>query len=120
LVVALGIGDCLLAVAPVCQGEDEVAHVPVNVFLLLQPFNVEVRYGHGEAVVKANASKRKRHAETRHSRYILSDGDAVGVECVQQLVGEHQVHDTFLVDAWAKVLVVAAGEAPEKLAMLMI
>ncbi|KAI7092158.1 1,4-alpha-glucan-branching [Hortaea werneckii] len=53
LVVGFGVGDGFFAVATVGQGEAEVAHVPVDVLLLFQPFDVEVRYGHGESVVES-------------------------------------------------------------------
>lgn len=46
LVVRLGVCDGLLAVAPVGQSEHEVAHVPVNILLFLQPLDVQVRNCH--------------------------------------------------------------------------
>jgi hypothetical protein len=110
LVVGLRISDSLLAVPPVRQCESEVAHIPVDILLLLQPLDVEIRNGHRESVVESYSAQRQRYAETRHARHILSNSDAAGVQLVQQLVGNHQVHDTLLVDSRAKVLVVATGE----------
>ena len=47
LVVTLRVGNGLLAMPPVCQGKDKLAHVPVDILLLLQPLDVEVRHSHG-------------------------------------------------------------------------
>src|SRR5690242_8472903 len=59
LIVGLGISDCLLTVPPVCQCEDEAAHVPVDVLLLLQPLDVQIRHSHCQSVVKSNSTQRQ-------------------------------------------------------------
>lgn len=57
LVVALGVGDGLLAVATVREREGKVTNVPLVVGLFLQQLDVHVRNGHGESVVEADSSQ---------------------------------------------------------------
>jgi hypothetical protein len=97
-------------VPPVCQCEIEGTHIPIDVLLLLQPLDVQVRYGHGKSVVESYSAQRQRDAETGHAGHIFRDGDTVGVQLVQHLVGNHEVDHTLLINARAEVLVVAARE----------
>lgn len=56
LVVTLSIGDRLLAVSTIDQGEGKVAHVPVAVLAFLQELDVHVGNGHGQTVVEADTT----------------------------------------------------------------
>ena len=56
LIVALGVGDGLLAVAAVGEGEGEVADVPFVIGRFLQELEVHVGDCHREAVVEADTS----------------------------------------------------------------
>ena len=52
-----------------------------------------VRDIHLEAVVKAVAAVLHRHADARHTAHLLGDGDGIGVDLVDQLIGESEVHN---------------------------
>ena len=56
LVMRFRVGNCLLSMPPILQCEAQIAHVPVDVFLLFEPLNVEVGDGHGQAVVEADSA----------------------------------------------------------------
>lgn len=93
------------------EGEAQLTHVPVNVLLLLQPLDVQVRYCHGESVIESYSAQTQLDAECRHAAHVLGDGDTIRVERVQQFVGQHEVYHSIFIHTRAKVLVVAAAEA---------
>lgn len=115
LVVALGVGDGLFAVATVCQCERKVANVPLAVGLFFQQLDVHIGYGHGQSVVEADSSKRMRETQCGHARDVFCDGDTLGVELVQHCVGKGQVSDALLIDTGAEVLVIATREAAKSM-----
>jgi hypothetical protein len=94
------------------QGKGQSAHIPINILLLLQPLDVEIRNCHGQSVVESYSAQRERHTETWHAGHIFRDGDNTGVGLVQQLVREHKVYNSFLVHRGAEVLVVTTAETP--------
>lgn len=65
------VGDRLLHPTPVSQREDDVAHVPILIPVLLQQLNPLVGDCHGQAVVEAQATFADWPAQTRHTGYIL-------------------------------------------------
>lgn len=109
--MAFGVGDGLLAVSSVGQCEGQTTHVPFIVGFLLQPFDVHVWDGHGESIVESDTAECVWETQSRHAGHILGDGNAIGVELVQHVVGEGEVCHTLFVDAGTEVLVVSAGEA---------
>jgi len=96
------------------QSMGEVTHVPFDILLLLQPFDVEIWNSHGKPVVKSKSTEGQRHTETRHTGDVFGDADAIRIYLVKHLVGEHEINNTLLVHTWTKVLVVATRESPER------
>lgn len=106
------VSDGLFTVPSVGQSVSEVAHVPLDVLLLLQPFDVEIWNSHGKSVVKTKSTKGQGHTETRHTGYIFRNCNTIWIDLVKHLISEHEVNDTFLVNTRSEVLVVAARESP--------
>lgn len=93
------------------QGEADVAEIPFFVLLLLEDLDPHVGDGHGESVVKANAAEGEGQAQGRHSRDILGHGYHIGIQLVEELIGQHEIHHRLLVHTGTKVLVVATRES---------
>ena len=108
----LGVRDSFLAVPPVGEREAQPAHVPVDILLLLQPLDIQIRHRHRESIIKPHPSQTQTHTQRRHARHVLRDGDAIPrVQRMQQLVGKHHIHDAVFVHARAEVLVISPAEA---------
>jgi hypothetical protein len=86
LIMALCIGDAFLAVAPVHECVDDIAHVPCIIRRVFEELDPLVWYGHGKSVIKTNAAHISRDTKKRHSRNIFGDGDNIWVECVQSVI----------------------------------
>lgn len=111
MVVALAVSNRLFAMSSVGQGEADVAEIPFFVLLLLEDLDPHVGDGHGKSVVKANAAEGEGQAKGRHSRDILGHGYDVGVQLMEELIGQHEIHHSLLIHTGAKVLVVATRES---------
>lgn len=96
--MTLAVSDAFLSVSPVCQREADVGQVPILVFLFLQDLDPHVRDGHGQTIIKSHASQGQRHAQSWHTRHILGNSDALGVDLVEHFVGEHEINHRLLVD----------------------
>mmetsp|Transcript_11978 Transcript_11978/g.25167 ORF Transcript_11978/g.25167 Transcript_11978/m.25167 type:complete len:437 (+) Transcript_11978:306-1616(+) len=111
LVVALGVPDGRLERAAVLHAEHQVAHVPaVVVDPLLHHLHPLVGDGHLQAVVEPDAALDHGAAEGGHAGHVLGDGDALRVERVQHVVGEHEVRHALHVGVHSEVLPVVARE----------
>mmetsp|Transcript_10693 Transcript_10693/g.29307 ORF Transcript_10693/g.29307 Transcript_10693/m.29307 type:complete len:435 (+) Transcript_10693:1707-3011(+) len=108
--MGLSVPHAWLSIPPVGQRVHQIAHVPVLIVPCLQRLNPLVCNSHLQAVVKAHASLLPWTAQSGHARNVLTDGDAVGEDIVQQVVHQHEVHHRIHISVQAKVLVVVAGE----------
>ena len=111
LIMTLSIRNRLLAIPPIRQRMTQRAHIPLDILLLLQPLNIQIRHRHRQPVVEPYPTQAERHTQRRHAAHVLRDRDRVRVEGVQHFVREHEVHDAVFVHVGAEVLVVAARKA---------
>ena len=112
LVVALAVGNRLLTVPSVCERPANATNIPVFVLGLFEDLDPHIRNGHGQPVIEADTTEREGETQSRHAGHILGDGDDLGVQPMKHLVSQHQIHNAFLIDLGAKVLVISSGEAP--------
>ena len=108
LVVTLGIVDGLLVGPPVGQFPEDGRRFPVLVLLLLDGLDPEVGDTHGHAVVKADAPVLELGRQTWHAAHLFGDGDGVGIDLVDKLVGQGEVDDGVVVLPAVVVVVVGA------------
>lgn len=57
-------------VSSVCQGMDNVAHVPIFIFEFFEKLDPHVWDGHCQAIVETNASHFDRLTKQRHARHV--------------------------------------------------
>ena len=119
LIVGLAITDNLLLVAPVCEGVNDVSHLPLVVRHLLEELDPHVGGSHGKAVVKAETTLRDGTAEGRHARHVLGDGEAPRADRVDKVVGKHQVNAGINVGGHAEVVIVTVHECVVHSVMLV-
>ena len=98
LVVRLGVGHGLHLGQAVGHHGPHLPDVPLLVGNVLQQFDPEVRDGHAEAVVEADAAVVDRTAHARHAAHVLGDGHGRGPEVVDQAVGQREVVQCVVVD----------------------
>ena len=85
--MALRVRDTFLTMAPVRERMDNVGHVPGIILHVLEEFDPLVRNCHGEAVIKTNAPNACRATKKGHPRHIFSNGNDIGEERMQDIVG---------------------------------
>ena len=106
LVVALGVGDGFFSVAAVGEGVENFVEVPLLVGSVFEELDPVIWDSHGEAVVEAHAAFGKGAAEARHAAHVLGNAEGVGIDFVDELVGELEVGDGIPLDAIEEVFVV--------------
>ena len=108
LVMAFGIGDGLFLRALAREFPPHFAHGPLFVAAFLDPLDPVVGHAHAHAEVEAHAEGLEGGCQARHGRYILGDGDAVGIHLFHQLGGQGQVNHGVFVHAAVEVQAVIA------------
>ena len=91
LVMALSIADGLLIFTTVRELIQDRTWAPLLVGVIRDELRPEVGDIHREAVVKAKASVLDRSSETRHTTHLFGDRDRVGVDAMDQLIGQREV-----------------------------
>ena len=91
LVMALGIADGLLILTTIRKLVPDSTWAPLLVGVIRDELRPEVGDIHREAVVKAKASVLDRSSETRHTAHLFGDGDRIGVDAMDQLIGQREV-----------------------------
>ena len=71
--------------------------MPIFVLLFLDGLNPVVRHVHGETIVKAIAAVLEFGCEPRHAADIFRDGDGMGLDFVNEFVGQCQIADGVVV-----------------------
>ena len=97
LVMAFGIGDGLFIGTAVGHFPENAGGVPIFVLLFFDGLNPVIRHVHGQAIVKAKATVLKFGSQSRHAADIFSDGDGMGLDFVNQFVGQCQIADGVVV-----------------------
>ena len=115
LIVGLGVPDALLRVPTVAQRGDDIVHAPVLVPQVSLPGRLEqpdpdVRDGHRETSVEADAALAHGAAQRGHPRHVLRNHLDARIRLVQHVVRHHQVVDRGDVGVETEVLVVIPGE----------
>ena len=91
LVMALGIADGLLILTTVRELMPDRTWAPLLVGVIRDELRPEVGDIHREAVVEAKASVLDGSSETRHTAHLFGDGDRIGVDTMDQLIGQREV-----------------------------
>ena len=91
LVMALGIANGLLIFTTIRELIPDRAWAPLLVRVIRDELRPEVGDIHREAVVKAKASVLNRSSETRHTTHLFGDRDCIGVDAMDQLIGQREV-----------------------------
>jgi hypothetical protein len=87
LIMTLSIRNTLLRMSPVGQHVRNVSDIPLIVCFLLQQLDPHIGDRHGQSVVEADAAFVDWSTESGHAGYVFRDGDDVGVDFVQHVVG---------------------------------
>ena len=104
LVVRFGIGDRLDAGQTVGQDVPNGVYVPLFVGYLLELSDPEIRNGHAQAVVEADASVCGWNRDARHAAHLLGDRNGPGTEVVYQRIGQRKVGEGMLVYPCVEIL----------------
>ena len=108
LVVALGIGNGLLVGTAVGQLPENGSGVPILVLTLLDGLDPVVGDAHRHAVVKADAAVLESAGQSGHAAHLLGNGDGMGIDGVDQHVGQREIGDGIGVLAAIVIIVIAA------------
>jgi hypothetical protein len=113
--VTFHVGDHFFLRATCGQFVPEVFHEPILVRGLAGEAGPEVGYSHGEAEIEACAALGWRAGEAGHATDILGDGEGMGIDFVDEVVGEGEVGEGVIVDAWVEVICCAGEVAAESM-----
>ena len=91
LVMALSIADGLLIFTTIRELIPDSTWAPLLVGVIRDELRPEVGDIHREAVVKAKASVLNGSSETRHTTHLFGDRDRIGVDAMDQLIGQREV-----------------------------
>ncbi len=89
--MGLHIGDGILAGAAQAHVAPHLKDIPLLVGLFLYGFDPHIRQTHAQPVVEANAAVGNGQAHAGHAGHILGNGDGLGIDLVDPLVGQLQV-----------------------------
>ena len=118
LVMALGIGDSLLVGTTVGQFPNNAGGVPVLVLALLDGLDPIVGDTHRHAVVKTDAAILETAGQTWHAAHLLSDGDGIGVDFVDEDIGKCQVGDGIGILTAVVIVIIAAESLSQAMAVI--
>ncbi len=91
LVVAFTVADSLFIGTSVGEFPKYGSRMPVFIPLLFDHFNPVVGHTHSHTVIKAHAAVGKLRRQTRHTAHLLGDSDGVGIDVVDQNVGQREI-----------------------------
>ena len=103
LVVALGIAYRLLIGALVGKLPPYSAHAPLLVREFLDPFDPVVGNAHCHPEVESYASGLEGSGQTGHSAHIFGNGESLGVDLVNQHIGQPEVGHRVLINALVEI-----------------
>ena len=113
LVVALGIADGLFIGALVGEFVPDLAHAPLLVRFLLDPFDPMVGDAHGHPEAEADASLDEGRGQTGHAAHVLGDGDGPRMDLPDQEVGQGQIDQGVGIHALVEIIVVTVEVAAQ-------
>ena len=96
-----------------------MSHVPIFIRRFFNCFNPHVRQEHGQSVIETNTTVSDRPAQSWESRHILTNGDGVWSDLLNQGVGEHEIDDTIEICLQTEVFVVVSREGKTNTVMLV-
>src|SRR5271154_860194 len=70
-----------------------------------------IRKSHCKTVIKAHTTDLDWQTQRGHPTNIFGNCDNFRVDIMQHVIGEHEIHNTFLIDGRSKVFVIPSGEA---------
>ena len=92
--------------------------MPVLITLLLDEFNPVVGHVHGHAVVEAVAAVLQRRGQAGHARHLFGDGDGLGIDLVDQVVGQREIAEGFVVLMAVEIVIVAGKSLTQPVAVV--
>ena len=106
LVVGFHIGHGIFTGTAQAHISPHLPDVPVLVLLFLHRLDPHIRETHAQAVIKADAAVGDGQTHAGHAGHIFRDGDGLGIDLTNQLVGQLQVGDGFCMGVVGKIFVV--------------
>ena len=113
LIVALAVGDVLLARTAGNQLVIQAAHVPLAVLLFPDGLDEIIRQAHAQAVVKPNAALFDRQTHARHAAHLLRHAERAALELVRQLCRQLQIGDGLHVRIHGEILPIIGKRAAQ-------
>ena len=112
LVVTLGIGDCLLVGAAVGEFPEYRSGFPLLILELLDGLNPVVGNTHRHAIVETYAPILHLSRQPWHATHFLSNGDGMGINVVNELVGKSEIGNSISILITIVVVVISAKRLP--------
>ena len=108
LVVAFGVGDVAFVGAAVGEFPEDAAGLPVLIAQLLDGLNPIVGHVHGHAIVEAVTAVLEGRGQTRHTAHLFGNGDGVGIDLVDEEVGQGEIANGVVVLMAVEIIAVTA------------
>ena len=118
LVVTFRVRNVAFVCTAVGEFPENGGRFPVFVLQFLDGLDPIVRNVHGHAVVEPVSPVFKRGSEAGHATNLLCDGDGLGIELVNHLIGQRKVADGIVVLVAVEIISVAIERFTEAVAVI--
>ena len=118
LVVAFGIRNRRLVGTAVGKFPKDTGRFPVFVLQFLDGLYPIVRHIHGHAVVKSHTAVFEGQCQSGHSGHFFGNGDGIGINLMDELVGKRKVADGIHILAAVIVVAIASESLSQPMAVI--